>query len=348
MVSFTGDRLLTESVPMNIVNLIAEINELKGRQQLYRQQSPEMLEALQKVAAIKSTESSNRIEGIEVPYGVVRKLVVECARPTNRSEGEVAGYRDVLSTIHANHPHIAVNSNVILQFHRDLHKFFPAQGGRWKPADNTIDDVLPDGTHHVRFKPVSAFETPRAMDALCTRFAEYRDAQQVAPLLLTGAFVLDLLCIHPFTDGNGRMARLLTLLLLYKWGYEVGRYISLERIIEASKESYYDSLEASSKGWHEGTHTLAPWWDYLLGTILAAYREFESRAGTVETGRGSKSALVRRMVESFIGDFTISELSDLCPHVSRDTVRNVLDEMRREGVVECLGTGRFARWRKIG
>lgn len=184
------------------------------------------------------------------------------------------------------------------------------------------------------------------MGKLCVEYNTHANAQDISPLLLIGAFILDFLCIHPFMDGNGRMARLLTLLLLYKWGYDVGRYIGLERIIETTKESYYGSLAKSSINWHDYRHSLLPWWEYILGVILAAYREFEQRAGSVIAGRGAKTDLVRNMVDGFIGDFTLSELSILCPHVSRDTVRNVLEQLRREGMAECLGTGRSARWRR--
>lgn len=348
MMSFRHDEILTAPVPMAVVNLIARINEFKGRQQLYQQQSPQVLDALQQAATIESTESSNRIEGIVLPEKNLRQIVANAAKPANRSEGEVAGYRDVLATIHASHPHIPVTPNTLLQLHRDLYKYVPSEGGKWKPSDNTIDEVLADGTHVVRFTPVSAFDTPRAVAELCEGYNKYSADQTVSPLLFTGAFVLDLLCIHPFLDGNGRIARLATILLLYQMGYDVGRYISLERIIEQTKESYYDSLAASSEGWHEGKHSLLPWWEYFLGVTLAAYREFESRAGMVDAGRGAKSALVRRMVDGFVGDFTLSELSRICPHVSRDTIRNVLERLRTEGIVECLGTGRSARWRKTG
>lgn len=348
MMSFRYDRLVREPIPMSIVRLVGHVDEFKGRQQLYRQQSPQVLESLRRVAIIQSTESSNRIEGIEVPHRKLRALMEDQATPENRSEGEVAGYRDVLSTIHANYLHVPVTPNTILQLHRDLYRFLADEGGKWKPADNTIDEILVDGTHIVRFRPVSAVVTPHAMDELCAAYQRHSDAQNVEPLLLVATFVLDFLCIHPFRDGNGRMARLLTLLALYKFGYEVGRFISIERIIEESRESYYDALQASSKDWHEGTHSLLPWWEYFLGVLIAAYDEFESRVGMVAAGRGAKSALVRRMVENSLGEFTVSELMNLCPGVSKDLVRSILDQMKAEGKAECLSRGRFARWRRIG
>jgi len=345
MMSFRANRL-QEPIPMSIVQLIARIEEYKGRQQLYTQQSPQVLEALRHVAMIQSTESSNRIEGITIPAKKLEELMADKATPANRSEGEVTGYRDVLATIHASFPHIPVTPGTILQLHRDLYKFVASEGGHWKNADNTIEEVHPDGKRVVRFTPVSAALTPLAIDELCEYLQRHVRNQATTPLLLIPTFILDFLCIHPFRDGNGRMARLLTLLLLYQNGYEVGRYISLERIIEESKESYYDTLALSSRDWHDGWHTLYPWWEYFLGVMLSAYREFESRVGMVASGRGAKTALVRQMVERFVGDFTIAELAKLCPAVSRPMLRAVLEQMRAEGFVRCLGTGRSARWRK--
>lgn len=332
---------------MNIAQLVGKINEYKGMQQLFRQQSPQVLESLSEVAAVQSTESSNRIEGIEVPTGKLSALMADRAAPQNRPEGEIAGYRDVLATIHASHEHIPVTPNTILQFHRDLFRYVPSEGGRWKSVDNTIDDVLPDGTHSVRFRPVGAVATPRAVEELCSHLKQHRQDEDVDPLLLGGAFVFDFLCIHPFRDGNGRLSRLLALLLLYSGGYEVGRYISLERIIEKSKESYYGALAMSSEGWHDAKHSLLPWWEYHLGVILSAYREFERRVGVVQNGRGAKSAMVRESVANMVGDFSVTELMELCPTVSRDMVRTVLERMRDEGVVQCNGTGRSARWQKV-
>lgn len=347
MMTFRGNRLSSESVPASIVNLVGQINEFKGKQQLYHQQSPQLLESLMKVAVVQSTDSSNRIEGIEVPLRNIEALVADKATPKNRSEEEVAGYRDVLRTIHSSYAHISITPNVIQQFHRDLYAYSAWPAGKWKSVDNTIDDVLPDGSHQVRFKTVPAVGVPHAVAELCAGLKREEDAGSVFPLLLAGAFVLDFLCIHPFRDGNGRMSRLLTLQLLYQHGYEVGRYISLERITERSKESYYDALAQSSQGWHEGTHPLIPWWEYFLGVIVAAYRDFEHRVGLVGVGRGAKSEHVRKMIEERLGEFSISELEQLCPHVSRDTIRNVLQEMKAEGAIQSLGRGRGAKWAKI-
>lgn len=346
MMSFRGGRLQREAIPMSVARLVDRIGECKGKQQLFAQQSPQLLESLRQCAIVQSTESSNRIEGIVVPSRKLHELMDEKVAPANRSEGEVAGYRDVLSTIHANYKEIEPTPNIISQLHRDLYRYVPSEGGHWKSVDNTIDDVLSDGTHVVRFHPVPAVATPLAMQELCDALKRHTQAEDVVPLLLVGTFVLDFLCIHPFRDGNGRMARLLALLLLYQHGYEVGRYISLERVIEESRDSYYETLKLSSEHWHEGKHNLVPWWEYFLGTIYAAYEDFERRVGVMSTGRGVKSALVRQMVGRMGGEFTLTELAQRFPNISRETVRNVLENMKAQGEVECLKTGRSSRWRR--
>lgn len=265
--------------------------------------------------------------------------------PRNRSEGEIAGYRDVLATIHASYANIPLYSAVIRQLHRDLYKFTPVQGGVWKPADNAIEEILPDGSRIVRFQPVSAFLTPAAMEELCKSVNREIGDEETDPLILTGAFVLDFLCIHPFRDGNGRMARLLTLLLLYKFNYEVGRYISLEKLIEETRESYYDMLQASSRGWHENKHDLFPWLEYFLGIILAAYREFGERVGKISSYKGSKSDRIKEVIEHFIAEFSISDIEKACPDISRPTIYRVLKELKDKGIIASLEVGRNAKWR---
>jgi Fic family protein len=221
--------LKRQSITQNILQTIRRIAEYKGKQDLYKEQSPQILETLRQAAIIQSTESSNRLEGITAPLERIRDLVAKKTTPRNRSEQEIAGYRDVLNTIHANYADIPFTTGVVLQFHRDLYQFIPGQGGKWKPADNEITEIQSNGTKVVRFYPVPAHMTPDAMETLHKQFAELWQTGEIEPLLLIPTYILDFLCIHPFLDGNGRMARLLTLLLLYKAGYEVGRYISLEQ-----------------------------------------------------------------------------------------------------------------------
>ncbi|MDA8228022.1 MAG: Fic family protein, partial [Desulfitobacterium hafniense] len=239
-----------------------------------------------------------------------------------------------------------IKPQTILQFHRDMYKYLPQPGGRWKATDNVIEEKFPDGVKRVRFEPVKPFLVPEAMDQLCNNFNRFRDNQEYDDLLLINAFILDFLCIHPFADGNGRMARLLTLLLLYQAGFEVGRFISIERIIEQSKETYYDVLFKSSQGWHHEEHDPIPWMDYSLGVILAAYKELKERINLTENQRGTKSALVKDAIEHFVGEFTLQDIKKACPTVSRSTIYRVLEELRNKGKVDCVVSGRHARWLK--
>lgn len=345
MMTFRDNKLENLNIPMRIVLLISEINQYKGKQDLYKQQSPQILDSLRQVAVIQSTEASNSIEGITIQANRLKQLMEEKTTPRNRPEGEIAGYRDVLATIHASYQDIRITAGVIRQLHRDLYKFSPAQGGNWKPADNTISETKPDGTRIVRFQPVPAYQTPAAMEEFCQAVNRETEARQTDPLILTAGFVLDFLCIHPFFDGNGRMARLLTLLMLYKFDYEVGRFISLEKLIEKTKESYYDTLYASSVGWHQGDHDILPWTEYFLGIVLAAYREFEDRVGNVASYKGSKSDRIKDTINRFIGDFTIADIERACPDISRPTIYRVLKELKDEGFIKVIEVGRNAKWR---
>ncbi len=322
------------------------LGELQGKQGLFTKQSPEILKSLQQVAIVESSESSNRLEGITVPHKRIEALVLGQTKPKNRSEQEVAGYRDALALVHESAPHIPFSTNVILQLHQLIYKYMPNPGGKWKGTDNEIIERYPDGKTRVRFKPVSAFETPRAMDALVQNYKMAIEKNLADPLVIVPAAVLDFLCIHPFSDGNGRAARLVTLLLLYHFDYRVGRYISLERIFEETKEEYYRTLEESSQGWHKQKHDLAPWMNYFWLTLIRAYKEFEERVGTVKAGRGSKTDHVRQAVGRQIGTFAISDIEKECPWISRDMIRLVLRELRDEKVIRGIGKGRGAKWIK--
>jgi Fic family protein len=346
MKSFSPAFLDKLVVPPRIITMIRKLGEHKGKQELYKKQAPEMLENLRQVALIQSTESSNRIEGIVADDRRLRAIIEEKVKPANRSEAEIAGYRDVLNTIHQSHEHVPFTERVVLQLHRDLMKYAGGDGGVWKATQNEITEVLPGGKKRVRFTPIEPHLTEEAMRTLHGRFADVERACELDPLLLIPFYVLDFLCIHPFRDGNGRMARLLALLSLYHHGYEVGRYVSLERIVEQTKESYYDTLYQSSQGWHEGKHNVLPWTEYFLSTILAAYGEFESRFGKISKGRGSKTDMIRNAVNGFIADFTITEVERACPKVSRDMIRHVLGQLREDRVIVPVGKGRSAKWRK--
>ena len=347
MKSFEDNHVLRQPLTPGLLSTVRAIGEYRGKQELWQKQFPEVLDSLKELAIIQSTESSNRLEQITAAPERLRDLMLQTTTPANRPEEEIAGYRDVLATIHTSHPYVPIKPNIIAQLHRDLLKFAPEPGGKWKQVENEIADFRADGSRTTRFKCVSVALTPEWMERLCDGFNRLRDQEAAEALLLIPAFVLDFLCIHPFLDGNGRMARLLSLLLLYQAGYEVGRYISLERIIEESKESYYESLKVSSQRWHEGQHDLSPWRDYFLGTIVAAYRELEHRTELVTAAPGAKRAMVREAVEHFLGEFTIADLEAACPTVSRDTIRSVLNDLRDQGKAECLGKGRWAKWRRI-
>ena len=320
------------------------LGESQGKQQLYAAQSPEALADLRQIAVVESTESSNRLEGVVVAPGRLKSLVIKSAAPKSRSEQEVAGYRDALALIHEAAADMPFTAGMVLHLHTMLYRYMPQPGGRWKAANNDIIERHPAGSTRLRFQPVVAHLTPIAMEKLTTRHALALDRHLADPLVLVPLTMLDFLCIHPFPEGNGRMSRLLSLLLLYQFDYAVGRYISLERIFEESKEGYYETLEASSQGWHEGKHDVKPWLDYFWGALLRSYKEFEERVGTFDHARGNKGARVRAEALKRTQPFSISELEDACPGVSRDMVRLVLRAMKAEGLIASTGKGRSAKW----
>lgn len=347
MRSFEYGYFLETPLSHGFLMTMRSLGEFKGRQTLYADQFPEVLDTLRRVAIIQSTESSNRIEGITVAPGRVEALVSKKAKPRDRSEQEVAGYRDVLASIHANPSNLRLSTRLILDWHRVMYRFTGEKGGKWKETDNTIFEVKSDRRQAVRFRPVSALATPEFMNRLLTLFKQAMDSKETDPLLIIATFILDLECIHPFKDGNGRIGRLLTLLLLYQVGYEVGRFISFERIVEESKETYYDALYKSSQGWHEGKHDLRPWWNYFLGMLIAAYKEFEDRVGTITSARGAKRKMVRTAIERLPERFTIGDLKRACPGVSYPTLQRALADLKKENRVRCLGRGPDAEWERI-
>jgi Fic family protein len=323
------------------------LGEYRGKQQLFVSQSPEVLSGLRQVAVVESTESSNRLEGVVVASHRLKSLVLKNAAPQSRSEQEVAGYRDALSLIHESGEEMPFSEGTVMQLHSMLYRYMPQPGGHWKATNNDIIERHPDGSSRIRFRPVSAHLTPMAMADMMARYRTALDQHLADPLVLVPLVVLDFLCIHPFPDGNGRIARLLTLQLLYHFGYAVGRFISLERIFEESKESYYETLEASSQGWHKGEHNIAPWLDYFWGALLRAYKEFEERVGTIERGRGAKGDRVRAEILKRQLPFSITDIEEACPGISRDTVRMVLRAMKVEGLIAPMGKGRSAKWTHI-
>ena len=328
-----------------IVSYLAQIHEMKGQQNLFTETRKAELVELLEIAKIESTEASNRIEGIITTDDRLKKIVMNKTTPKGRSEREIAGYRDVLNTVHENYDFIPVKPGMILQLHRDLYKFSnTAAGGKFKNVDNVIAEKMPDGTSRVRFQPVPAWETPEAMDALCNALQEAETDPELDPLLLIPMFILDFLCIHPFNDGNGRMSRLLTLLLLYRSGYYVGRYISIEKLIADTKETYYEALQDSSIDWHEGNNDYMPFVRYMLGIVIAAYREFASRVNILSTKALSKPDRVREIIRKTAGRITKKQIMKQCPDISQKTVERALTEMLTSGEIIKIGGGRYTSY----
>jgi Fic family protein len=320
------------------------LGEYRGKQQLFIAQSPEILSDLRQVAVVESAQSSNRLEGVVVAANRLKPLILKNATPKSRSEQEVVGYRDALSLIHESREHMPFSMGTVLQLHGIMYRYIPQPGGHWKATNNDISERHLDGRTRVRFRPVEAHLTPIAISETIAHYQTALVQQLADPLVLVPLVILDFLCVHPFPDGNGRMARLLTLQLLYHADYSVGRFISLERIFEGSKDSYYETLEASSQGWHEAEHDIAPWLNYFWGALLRAYKEFEERVGTIERGRGAKGDRVRAEILKRNLPFSISDIEQACPGISRDMVRLVLRSMKAEGLIAPTGKGRGAKW----
>ena len=336
------EKLLTPE----IVGYLTTIHEYKGEQRLIAERHADILESLVEVAKIQSTESSNKIEGIYTSDERLKKIVLDKTMPKTRNEREIAGYRDVLNTIHENFPHIPIRDTFILQLHRDLYKFENvSSGGRFKTSDNVIEEEDSSGNKSVRFIPLPAWETPEAIINLCTAYNEAINGGKADPLLLIPMFILDFLCIHPFSDGNGRMSRLLTLLLLYQNDYIVGRYISLEKLIERTKDNYYEALQESSQGWMEDKNNYTPFVKYILGIITAAYREFFDRAQIVEEKKVSKPDRIEELIKNHLGTITKAEIVDATPGISTTTVQRTLTELVKAEKIIKIGNGRYTKYK---
>lgn len=333
------------AVPMSTTWYLADLGEAKGKQELFTRQSPQRLKALREHAMIESAVSSNRIEGVEIDASRVRAVVLGQPILRDRNEEEVRGYRDALKLIHESGQRLAVSETTIRRFHR-LSRGQIRDAGHYKKKDVDIIETFPDGRSRIRFKSVPAKRTPRAMAELVALWGDAMEERHLHQLLALAAFNLDFLCIHPFRDGNGRVSRLLLLLQCYHSGFEVGRYVSLERLIEQNKQRYYETLEQSSQGWHEGKHDPWPYINYLLYILKTAYNEFEHRAGQTKAPRGEKRAIVAGAVQRATGDFSIADLRRECPGVSVDMIRHVLKGLKKRGDVKCLGRGRSALWRR--
>lgn len=337
---FDYTKLPRQLLTPEIVNMITALHEFKGKQELYIESKADVLSALLDIARVQSTGASNRIEGIYTSDERLEALVIQKAEPRNRSEEEIAGYREVLATIHQNYEYILPRPNNILQLHRDLYTFSQETGGKFKNADNIIAESDKEGHQKIRFKPVPAFQTPTAMDELCRAFTEAIEKGTYDPLLLIPMFILDFLCIHPFNDGNGRMSRLLTLLFLYRSGYIVGKYISLEMLIEKSKETYYEVLRNSSVDWHESENDYLPFITYYLGIVLKGYKEFENRVEHLRFRSLSKADRVKAIFDKKIGKITKAEIAAYCPDISLTTIERTLTELLKNNYIIKVGKGK--------
>ena len=324
----------------DIVRTLGEIHRLRGRVDVQLELDRGSLGTLSEVAQIQSVDASNRIEGIQTTNARLVALMQEKTTPRNRSEAEIAGYRDVLRLLHDSYPHIELTPSVILQLHRDMNRYSAtALAGEWKPTDNVIAERTDTGERVVRFTPVSAVATPGAIETICLQYRDASARELQDPLTLMCLFVFDFTCIHPFTDGNGRMSRLLTLLLMYRSGYTVGRYISIEKLIHQSRETYYEALQGSSQGWHEGANDYRPFVRYMLGVVLAAYRELSVRADDIRAPGVSKADRVEEMIVQYQVPVRKRDILDRYPDISETTVERTLAQMLKRGAITKIGAG---------
>lgn len=340
MRDFNYSKLREQKWDSNVVGLIAAIYKYAGKQELYLKQRPDELEKLVEIAKIQSTEASNAIEGIITTNTRIKQLVEEKTTPKNRDEEEIAGYRDVLNIIHESFDVIPISKNYILQLHKILYSHMNNPiAGRTKSVQNYISATYPDGHTEILFTPLAPYETPEALEKICAEYNKVIGNFEVEPLIAIPVFIHDFLCIHPFGDGNGRMSRLLTALLLYRSGYVVGKYISIENKIAKNKELYYKALEECQEGWHKNKEDVTPFVKYMLRVILAAYRDFEERVELVSEKLPAKE-IVRRAVYSKIGKLSKSDIVELCPSIGVKSVELALKQLVDEGVLLKKGSGR--------
>lgn len=347
MRDFNYSKVRDQKWDSDVLGLIAAIYKEAGKQELYLKQRPQKLEKLVEIAKVQSTEASNAIEGIVTTNTRIRQLVAEKTTPRNRNEQEIAGYRDVLGIIHESFDAISISQNYILQLHKMLYSHMNNPvAGRTKTVQNYISMTHPDGHAEILFTPPAPYETPAALNRICEEYNRVIGNMELEPLIAIPVFIHDFLCIHPFNDGNGRMSRLLTTLLLYRNGFYVGKYISLEAKIAKNKDLYYDALSQSQIGWHEGTHNPIPFIKYLLGTILSAYKDFGDRFALVETKLPALD-MVRMATQNKIGRFTKQDIRELCPSLSVSSIEGALRKMVASGKIRREGKGKNTHYYRI-
>ncbi|MCI5850061.1 MAG: Fic family protein [Sutterellaceae bacterium] len=343
-------RLKDRSWDSEILSYVAQIHEFKGNQELFLRQKPVELNRLIEIARIQSTESSNRIEGIVTTNPRLQQLMADKTTPRNRDEEEILGYRNVLSLVHENYSLIPLTPNYILQLHGELLKHTNlTYGGKFKNVPNEIDMITAEGKRVTLFRPLQPYETPAAVRSICDSFRLAREKEAVDALILIPSFILDFLCIHPFNDGNGRMSRLLTLLLLCQSGYFVGQYVSIEKSIADTKDAYYRALEEADEGWHEGRNDPDPFIKYMLAVILSCYRDFERRVTIAEQAGARSTAydIVRACVRQKIGLFTKKEILMECPSIGSSSVEAALKRLVSEGCIRRIGAGRGTSYARV-
>ncbi len=343
MMTFRQFSKKPETIPATTSWYLADLGEARGKQDLFMKQSPQKLKVLREHALIESAVSSNRIEGVTVDQARIRTIIFGKSLLRDRDEEEVRGYRDSLKLIHEQNRELPISEDTILNLHR-LCRGEIWDAGKYKEKNGDIIEKFPNGRERVRFKTVEAAKTPAFMGELIEMWNRCLLERWVHPLIGLAAFNLDFLCIHPFRDGNGRVSRLLLILQCYHLGYEVGRYISLERLIEQNKERYYETLEQSSEGWHEGKHDPWPYVNFILYTLKTAYREFEQRVGEIESPKGAKAEMVLKTIQTQSGEFRLVDIERACPGVGRDWIRALLADLKKTGEVKCRGKGPAARW----
>ncbi len=333
------------TIDNELLEMLTKLHEFKGEQDLYLNASADTLTALLEIAKIQSAESSNKIEGIYTSSERLKQLVLNKTNPSNRNEEEIAGYRNVLKTIHENYNYIPIKPSYISQLHKELYSFSSKDyGGKYKSTDNVITQENEKGEVFVRFKPIEAWETPDAMEKVCESFDKAVNESSGNILLLIPMFILDFLCIHPFNDGNGRMSRLLTLLLLYKAGYNVGKYISIEKKIEQTKEFYYDALFTSAQGWHNNQNDYLPFIKYMLRVLLSAYRDFNERVNIWETNQPTKPRRIADIIKNKLGAITKTEIKEICPDIAEITIQRTLADLVAKGDIKKIGGGRYTKY----
>jgi Fic family protein len=346
MLTLDPSKLVSLEIPLGTGWLLGACMEARGKQDLWIKQKPESLEVLREQAIVQSVESSNRIEGVTVAANRLRPVVIGRSKPKDRPEEELAGYRAALDWIFSRKNRLTMTPELIRKLHSLAQGGTTGDAGEFKKRDNEIIEFMANGERSVRFVAVSAKKTHMAMEMLCRRYRDACEDERVPPLLIVATFILDLLCVHPFRDGNGRVSRLVTSLLLQSHGFQVARYISLERHVEERKEEYYQVLKICSQGWHEGKNEILPWWNYFLGVLRSAYKEFERRIEFAET-RTPKSDLIRQTVLAQVEQFTLADMAAQLPAASPQLIKKLLAELKQARRVRLAGRGRGARWEVI-